>query len=150
MIAKGHHALRIVEEPEMRKLIQLVSNCPGYQLPSRKTVSTNLMSNVHQELQSEARIKIKAAVALSLTTDGWTSSNNESYIAVTAHFIDDETKLCSILLTCEAFNDRHTSENLCDFLRNVMIDWDILHKVTAVVSDNASNIINAVKLGKWR
>lgn len=150
MIAKGHHALRIVEEPEMRKLIQLVSNCPGYQLPSRKTLSTNLMSNVHQELQSEARIKIKAAVALSLTTDGWTSSNNESYIAVTAHFIDDETNLCSILLTCHAFNDRHTSENLCDFLRNVMIEWDILNKVTAVVSDNASNIINAVKLGKWR
>lgn len=150
MIAKGHHALRIVEEPEMRKLIQLVSQCPGYQLPSRKTLSTNLMLNVHQELLNDARKKISDAVALSLTTDAWTSSNNESYMAVTAHFVDDETKLCSILLTCETYDDRHTSENLCEFLKNVMKEWDISHKVTAIVSDNAANIINAIKLGQWR
>ena len=49
MVAKGHHALRIVEELEMRKLIEMVSHCPGYQLPSRKT-SLNLMSNVYNEV----------------------------------------------------------------------------------------------------
>ena len=53
----------------MRKLIQLVSNCPGYQFPSRKTLSKNLMSNIHQELLSEAQKKIQAAVALSLAID---------------------------------------------------------------------------------
>lgn len=30
MISKGHHALRIVEEPEFKKLINMVSHCPGY------------------------------------------------------------------------------------------------------------------------
>lgn len=94
--------------------------------------------------------KILVAVALSLTTDAWASSNKESYMGVTAHFIDDKTKLCSILLTYEAYDDWQTSENLCEFLKNAMREWDISHKVTAIVSDNASNIINTVKLGQWR
>lgn len=37
MVTKGHHSFRVVEEPEIRKLIEMVSTCPGYQLPSRKT-----------------------------------------------------------------------------------------------------------------
>ncbi|CAG9821993.1 unnamed protein product [Phaedon cochleariae] len=150
MVAKGHHALRIVDEIEMRTLIEMVSHCPGYQLPSRKTLSTNLMVNIYNEVMLDVKKKIQDAPALSLTTDGWTSSNNESYIAVTAHFIDADTKLCSALLTCIAYNERHTSQNLCKFLKDVMVEWNISHKVAAVVSDNAANIINAVRIGEWR
>ena len=95
MVAKGHYALRIVKEKEMRKLIELVSHCPGYQLPSRKTLSENLMSRVHEELTVEVKKKVQAVSALSLSTDGWTSRNNESYIAIVAHFIDEDTKLQS-------------------------------------------------------
>lgn len=98
MVAKGHHALRIVEEKEMRKLIELVSHCPGYQLPSRKTLSENLTSRVHEELTVEVKKKVQAVSALSLSTDGWTSRNNESYIAIVVHFIDEDTKLQSALL----------------------------------------------------
>lgn len=35
MIAKEHHSFRMVEEPEFKKLIQGVSHCPGYNLPSK-------------------------------------------------------------------------------------------------------------------
>ena len=106
------------------------------------------MSNVYNEVLINVQKKIQAAVALSLTTDGWTSSNNESYIAITAHFIDGETKLCSALLTCQANNDKHTSQNLCNFLKDAMVEWNISHKVAAVVSDNTGNIIAVVRT--WR
>lgn len=150
MVAKGHHALRIVEEKEMRKLIELVSHCPGYQLPSRKTLSENLMSRVHEELTVEVKKKVQAVSALSLSTDGWTSRNNESYIAIVAHFIDEDTKLQSALLGCINYNERHTSQNLCDFMKSVMAEWQISHKVAAIISDNAANILSAVRLGEWR
>ncbi|XP_077301621.1 E3 SUMO-protein ligase ZBED1-like [Arctopsyche grandis] len=150
MVAKGHHALRIVEETEFRKLIELVSRCPGYKLPSRKTLSENLMSRIHNDVMAEAKIKVQAAPALSLSTDGWTSRNNDSYIAIVAHFINEETKLHSVLLGCINYKERHTSQNLCDFMKVVMAEWNISHKVAAIVSDNAANILSAVRLGDWR
>lgn len=41
MVAK--RALRIVEEPEFRKLIEMLSNSPGYHLPTRKTLTNSLI-----------------------------------------------------------------------------------------------------------
>ncbi|CAH0555103.1 unnamed protein product [Brassicogethes aeneus] len=146
MVAKGHHALRIVDEKEMRLLIQLVSQCPGYQLPSRKTLSENLIPNVYNNVMTKIQKKVEAASALSLSTYGWTSS----YIAIVAHFVDNDTKLQSALLGCVNFNDRHTSLNLCNFLKEVMSDWNISHKIAAIISDNAANIVSAVRLGGWR
>lgn len=150
MVTKGHHALRIVQETEMRKLIELVSHCPGYQLPSRKTLSENLISRVHEEIKADVLKKVQAVSALSVSTDGWTSRNNEGFIAIVAHFVDEETKLQSALLGCINYDERHTSENLCNLMKNVMAEWQISHKVAAVVSDNAANILAAVRLGDWR
>ncbi|XP_036324938.1 zinc finger BED domain-containing protein 1-like [Rhagoletis pomonella] len=150
MIAKGHHALRIVEEPEMKRLIQMVSHCPNYQLPCRKTVSEKILPQIYEELLAKAKRKVSESTAVCLTTDGWTSRINEHFIAVTAHLIDKNTNLCSILICCKQFSERHTSENLCNFLKEVMTEWQISHKIAAVVSDNAPNIINVVRLGEWK
>uniref|UniRef100_A0A2H1V4M5 SFRICE_019699 n=1 Tax=Spodoptera frugiperda TaxID=7108 RepID=A0A2H1V4M5_SPOFR len=49
MVTKGHHSLRMVEEPEFRKLIDMVSTCPGYQLPTRKTFSQSLIPKTYKE-----------------------------------------------------------------------------------------------------
>lgn len=57
MIAKGHHALRIVDEPEFKKLIHDVSQCPGYTLPARKTLSKNLLQSTHMEILEKIKIK---------------------------------------------------------------------------------------------
>ncbi|XP_047106376.1 uncharacterized protein LOC124775586 [Schistocerca piceifrons] len=98
----------------------------------------------------EVQKKVQAVSALSLSTDGWTSRNNESYIAIVAHFIDKEAKLQSALLGCINYKERHTSQNLCNFMIDVMTDWHISHKVAAIVSDNAANILSAVRLVEWR
>ncbi|GBP72840.1 Zinc finger BED domain-containing protein 1 [Eumeta japonica] len=98
----------------------------------------------------EVKKKVQAATAICLSIDGWTSRNNDSYIAIVAHFIDEETKLHSALLGCINYNERHTSQKLCDFLKNVMAEWNISYKVAAIVSDNAANILSAVRFGEWR
>lgn len=66
-----------------------------------------------------------------------------SFISVTAHFIDpkNQTQISSVLLWCNSFDERHTSDNLSRFLRNTVDEWNLCHKLTAVVTDNASNII---------
>uniref|UniRef100_A0A6P7F9Q3 Zinc finger BED domain-containing protein 4-like n=1 Tax=Diabrotica virgifera virgifera TaxID=50390 RepID=A0A6P7F9Q3_DIAVI len=149
MIAKGHHALRMVEETEFKELIKMVSHCPNYQLPSRKKLSENLLVKTHQQIAEELQIKINNAQAVCLTTDAWTSRANESYIAVTAHYIDEHSKLCSSTLGCIQYNERHSAENMFNFLKNIMKEWQISHKIAAVVSDNAPNILLTVKMGNW-
>lgn len=50
---------------------------------------------------------LKSVSAVCLTTDGWTSRNNQSFVAVTAHFVDPDniTELSSVLLGCSNFPD---------------------------------------------
>lgn len=146
MIAKGHHPFRLVEEPVFRKLIQEVSTCPGYTLPSRKTLSNNLLPSAHMKILEEVKKKVQSATAVCLTTDGWTSKSNISYVAVTVHYINADTQLTSNLLSCGEFGGRHTSENLYNFLKKVMVDFEIQNNVSAVVSDNAPNIVAAIRL----
>lgn len=150
MVAKGHHALRIVEEPEFRKLIEMVSNCPGYHLPTRKTLTNSLIPQTYCEVFENIQKNLIEAHAVCLATDGWTSITNQSYIAVTAHFINSDTKLTTVLLGCLNYNERHTSSNLMAFLRQMAQDWRITHKITCIVSDNAPNILAAIRLGDWR
>lgn len=103
---------------------------PGYELPCRQTVSTNLVPRLYNSTLEDLKKKVETASAVSLTTDGWTCINNRSYIAVTAHFIDGNGKMCSVCLGCEHFDQRHTSDNLA--------------------ADNASNISNAVRQLHYR
>ncbi|KAL7725880.1 hypothetical protein ACLKA6_016431 [Drosophila palustris] len=72
MIAKGHHASRMVEEPELKKIFEVVSQSPGYKLPTRKTLTTSLVLKLCDEYGSSIMEKLSAATAVCLTTDGWT------------------------------------------------------------------------------
>lgn len=53
MIDKEHHALRMVEEPEFKNLIEIVSQCPNYKLPKRKVLSTTLLSTVYNKTKTD-------------------------------------------------------------------------------------------------
>lgn len=90
MVAKGNHALRIVEEKPFRELIDLVGRCPGYKLPTRTSLTNSLMPSVYEELKAKVLVELRAAYFVCVTTDAWTSCCNQKYIAVTAHFVDAE------------------------------------------------------------
>ncbi|XP_060846565.1 E3 SUMO-protein ligase ZBED1-like, partial [Rhopalosiphum padi] len=83
---------------------------------------------------------------ISLTTDGWTSTAIDSYLTFTAHYFDDNWKLCSVTLSIEEIQESHTAENLKDSIINVIESWNLNSKITGISHDNAANISNAVKL----
>lgn len=137
-----------MNDKEFRKLVEMLN--PGYQLPCRQTVSKNLIPRLYQSTLEELRKQTENATAISLTTDGWTCINNRSYLAVTAHFIENNGKLSSICLACEEFDQRHTLNNLANYLKNVAVEWKINYKIVAIVTDNAANITAAVNELKFR
>jgi len=130
--------MHLVDDKEFRKFVKILN--PGYELPCRQTVSKNLVPRLYNSTLEDLKKKVETALAVSLTTDGWTCINNRSYIAVTAHFIDGDGKMYSVCLGFEYFDQRHTSDNLAAFFKKIAIVWKVNNKVAAIVTDNASNI----------
>ncbi|KAJ0179045.1 hypothetical protein K1T71_005820 [Dendrolimus kikuchii] len=141
MIAKGHHPFSIVDEPEFKKLLTLL--CPGYSLPTGKTIAENHLLKLYRSGLEKAKLKVAAAPA-----------TNEHFIAITAHYVEEQENknlvLQSTMLGCVQYPDRTTATNLAEHMRSVMREWDIENKVTAIASDNSSNITAAVRSGDWR
>ena len=123
----------------------------NYDPPCRKTLSDSLLSKLFDRALEKIRNEIKnSASFICLTTDGWTSLKNESYVAVTAHFIDNDCCLKSYLLASFKFNGKHTSENIANELKRMTEEWGIQDKIVACTTDNAANMVRAIQLCNWR
>lgn len=146
-IVKHFHPFSLVEETEFRNLIKMLA--PTYTIPSRKTISNSLLTQMYENVSEKVKTDLHDITALAMTTDGWTSINNQHYIAITVHFINSDTKLCSRLIGCINYNDKCTSEELAQFFMDTAIKWNIAGKISAVVTDNAPNIVGAVRLNNW-
>lgn len=52
-----------------------------------------------------------------------------AYIAVTVHYISDDWKLMSELLSFQELEGSHTGENQCEHLYSIIKDFNIAKKV---------------------
>lgn len=66
-------------------------------------------------------------------------------MTVTAHYVDEHLKLHARILTTVQVPESHTAEHLKIRLENIAASWNITEKIVYVVSDNGSNIVNAVR-----
>ncbi|XP_056603707.1 E3 SUMO-protein ligase ZBED1-like [Triplophysa dalaica] len=142
MIACDFQPFSIVEDKGFKEYSHLLD--PSYSLPSRKTLSKTVMPRLYDKLRGNLMDKIKSASAVCLTTDCWTSLTTESYMTVTCHFIED-FQMTSYLLDCFVLTERHTASHLASELARVTNEWGVGDKIVACVTDNASNIVSALK-----
>ncbi|XP_066585169.1 E3 SUMO-protein ligase ZBED1-like [Prorops nasuta] len=143
MIAKDNCPLNIVEREGFKKLMKVIA--PMYQIPSRKNI-TKLIEEKYNLLSSIISDRLSQVECISLTTDIWTDTlNTKSFLGITAHYIDSE-KLKSATLSVVELSDRHTSNNIGDWILEVLELWRIkIENIVAIVSDNASNMTKAIK-----
>lgn len=78
MIVKEYHPFSVVEDVEFRNLIKML--CPNYSIPSRKTVTQSLMPQLFNMTVECVKDTLNNVSAVCLTTDGWTSRNNQSFV----------------------------------------------------------------------
>jgi hypothetical protein len=145
LIAREYHPFSVVEDAEFRRLVHML--CPGYQIPSRKTLANSLIPILYRTTVMKVKATLDVATAVSLTAGGWTSVNNISFLAITAHFLE-ETNVCSTLLVCVEFNEKHTAANIADMLYETAREWKTNYKIVGIVADNAANIVSTVHLCK--
>ena len=82
---------------------------------------------------------------VALTSDLWTSKANEACITLTSHFLDEKNQLRSCVLETIGYDQEHTGSNLSTYFATATEKWKINNKVDSIVTDNASNITNAVE-----
>lgn len=139
----------MVEDTGFRNFVKALN--PTFEIPSRKNVSKTLIPSAYANCMEDTKLAAGKIKSVCLTTDGWTSRTNESYLAVTAHFINDDFFLKKMLLDCSPFSPSHTADNLATYLRKITDEWGLSDKILLVVSDNAANITCAVKERlKWK
>lgn len=135
---------KIVEDSGFKQFVKALN--PNYELPNRHAISKELIPALYEKCLVEMKSLTSTVESACLTTDCWTSRNNESFMAITIHFIDNEFELKSILLGCHSFNSNHTANNLAQEIEHVLNSWNLYNKITFAVSDNAYNIKNALNI----
>ncbi|KAL4119491.1 hypothetical protein QTP88_012298 [Uroleucon formosanum] len=118
---------------------------PLYKVPSRKTLTTKLLPNEYNKIVIILKKMLENVASLSITTDIWTSDNNIAYLTVTRHFIFDDHLYSPVLATRE-MRESHTGVNIANLLSDILNKWGIKDKIVTIVSDNGSNIKNAINV----
>ncbi|KAF8784933.1 Zinc finger BED domain-containing protein 4 [Argiope bruennichi] len=84
---------------------------PAYRLPSRDTIVNTLLPSIYEEVSHDVERACFTIKKACVTADYWTSVDNESFMAVTAHYLDEEFKMNSLLLEVSVFNIVRTIRN---------------------------------------
>jgi hypothetical protein len=144
-IAKDLRPYSVVENPGFIHLINTLDE--KYQIPSRAHFSQKVIPDLYQEEKQKVLMDLHKASSIAITTDGWTSRNTESYITVTAHYIDSNWILQNKVLQTRVLNDSHTGKNIATVLTECVNEWNLQKNEVKVpiVTDNASNMDVAVK-----
>ena len=145
-IVTGLRPIYIVEEKGFRDMIKAFDQ--RYTLPCRKTFSTTVIPRMYETVKEQTVLpRLERASSVAITTDMWTSRAADQYIGVTVHFIDDDWSMGSFTLENSELPPPHDNEHISEVLKNIFTEWKLEEKISAVVTDNATNITKAVREG---
>ncbi|KAL2102146.1 hypothetical protein ACEWY4_001314 [Coilia grayii] len=143
-VCKDMRPYSVVENEGFRHLMKVTE--PHYIMVSRKRLSEEVIPNMYQSVKENVKSKLQSAERVGITSDTWTSLATESYMSVTAHFIDGEWNLISYALQTTEVETDHRSASLAEMLTNAINEWELMSKDPAIVTDNAANMVRAVEI----
>lgn len=85
-----------------------------------------------------------------MTADGYSSRAIDSFMLLTIHYTTQDFQYRNYTLCIKNLEERHTSVNLNEFLKNELIEWG-LHEETlqkVFITDNAANMICCISISK--
>ena len=113
-----------------------------YNLPTQSYMVDHVINPVFTFTKELIKNKLKNTKYIGLTTDAWTSIGQKYYITITAHLIDEDSKMVCYVLDTEEIQNRHTKDHLLAHIQKVLLSqYDIEvennHRLTLMF--NATN-----------
>ncbi|KAF2899431.1 hypothetical protein ILUMI_06740 [Ignelater luminosus] len=127
-----YQPFRIVEDRGFRRFVNALN--PSYTLPNRQTISKSFIPALYKQCLNKCKNEIKAVSSACLTTDCWTSVNNESFMGITIHYLNNNFEMKSMLLKCCPFPENHTSENLANALQTTVTEWELEDAIQSTIA----------------
>ena len=148
-IAKDMQPYQTVNDPGFQHLLHSFDQ--RYHPPDRKTLSNNYIPKLYDREKECMRNALTSVNSFALTTDIWTSRHNQAYTGLTVHYIDDCYHLQSHLLETIEFPESHTGINISEELEVILEEWKLSQdNLSAVTTDNGSNIVSALEIAQWK
>ncbi|KAJ8893998.1 hypothetical protein PR048_006606 [Dryococelus australis] len=101
---------------------------PKYKLPTRKHLSKTVVPEMYEKVKVKIENILEPVQYVSITTHVWSSTVNDDYLSITAHFLDDNYKM------------QHVCLEVIPFSHESLGKWGLLEKLSYVVRDNARNM----------
>ena len=137
-------AFSYVEYEGIRRSNKILN--PNVEFCSRNTIKAEVLK-VYNKLKGELKTTLqKLPGRICLTSDLWTSCQNKGYLCLTAHYVDENWKLCSKVLNFCHVPPPHRANILCNTIHGLLRDWGIEKKIFSITLDNARNMDNMQEL----
>ncbi|KAL0415434.1 UNVERIFIED_CONTAM: putative AC transposase [Sesamum latifolium] len=137
MVILHEYPLNIVNHIGFRRFVNSLQPC--FNMISRNTLKDNILRIYKVERTKYYNLLEKLKCRIAVTTDIWNSSNNnKGFMAVTAHFIDDNWVLQNCILRFAFVPAPHTTEVLADMLVETLMDWNIDRRLSTITVDNCT------------
>ncbi|XP_078151730.1 zinc finger BED domain-containing protein RICESLEEPER 3-like [Carex rostrata] len=100
MVVLHEHPLSIVDQVGFKAFVNTLQ--PLFNCPTRNTVRSDVLKLYKEQMKKTMALLESNQGRVAITTDMWTADNQKkSYMAVTAHFVDDSWNLQQRLLRSE-------------------------------------------------
>jgi hypothetical protein len=132
--------LSIVEDKDFIKMVNGFDSF--YKVPCTKTLKDRI-SSAYEAGTDKLKNQLLQLENISLTLDAWSSSAHIPYLGVTAHWITPKFEPYELLLSMEELPYPHGATEIQEHLVDLFDKWEISSKITAVITDNGSNIKKA-------
>ncbi|KAJ4814327.1 Zinc finger BED domain-containing protein DAYSLEEPER [Rhynchospora pubera] len=137
MIVLHEHPLSIVDQVGFKVFCNSLQSL--FKVPTRNTVRADVFELYKTEMKKTKELLEKNEGRVAITTDMWTADHQKkSYMAVTAHFVDQSWGLQQRLLRFQNIPSPHTTEVLGDYLMKVLYDWNLDLKLSTITMGNCS------------
>ncbi|CAF0834218.1 unnamed protein product [Adineta steineri] len=131
-----------LRKPGMIRLLNEI--VPGYTPPTRRTVQRQLTRYYYDHTKMLVT-ELKTINALAVTTDLWSDKNLNSYMCLTGHYMNANSKLDSKVLSFTVFEERHTGEQISYTIKKELKRLQVYDKTNTITCDGASNMKKSFK-----
>ena len=143
-IATSSLPVNIVSNPAFKEFVAELN--PSARVPAKDKMRKEV-NEIWKEVKENIDKALKVARRVSITTDIWSTKGcNSSYLGVTVHFYNSETKCRGAnKIACREFPVRHNAVNIAELILKICKEYSIDCKLTHMVIDNGSNMVKAVR-----
>jgi len=131
----------VVDNKYFKEMLSVLD--PRYRIFCRQTLSSEIISQFQDTRKKMINLFEDISSKISVTCDIWTSISNQSYLGVTAHYIDDNWEARSFLLDLIHYPYHHYGTHTKDLLLTLFDEFKVTRSILGLTTDNDTSMIVA-------